>query len=192
MQGLMVVDVQYDFLAEGSLPILDAEEILPIIQDLAKKFKKSKCFATQDYHPANHSSFVENGGVWPVHCVGGTKGAMIHEDLDGLFGMTLQKGHDRLADSYSVFYDENGRKSEATSTLREAGVDELFICGLATDYCVKSTVLDALKDGFIVYVITDACKGVDLSENDVQRALSAMKQAGATLITSDHVVDYVV
>lgn len=190
--ALLVIDVQNDFLPpKGSLAVLGGLDILPVIREVITKFPLSRRFATQDYHPKDHCSFVENGGMWPEHCVEGTYGVNLHHSIDGLFGEVITKGIFSNADAYSCFYDEMGSPSLVTTHFKKKKFDTLFICGLATDYCVKSTVLDSIKDGFKVYVIRDAIAGVDLNEGDVTAAIEEMKKAGAVFINSDQMEDLV-
>ena len=189
--ALLVVDVQNDFLPpKGSLAVLGGLEILPVIREVITKFPLGRRFATQDFHPKDHCSFVENGGMWPKHCVQETEGVKIHHSIDGIVGGVFLKGIFEDTDSYSCFYDEKGYNYGVTKVLNDQGIDTLFICGLATDYCVKSTVLDAIKDGFKVYVILDAIEGVDLNPGDVTAAIEEMKKAGATFIKSNDIEDY--
>lgn len=191
--ALLVVDVQNDFLPpKGSLAVLGGLEILPVIREVITKFPIGRRFATQDYHPKDHCSFVENGGMWPKHCVQETEGVKIHHSIDGLFKLVYVKGIDSHVDSYSCFYDENGKASGVGNGFRVVdGIDTLFICGLATDYCVKYTVLDAIKEGFKVYVIRDAIAGVDLNEGDVAAAIEEMQKAGAVFLDSSQMDDLV-
>lgn len=190
--ALLVVDVQNDFLPpKGSLAVLDGLEILPVVREVITKFPLGRRYATQDLHPKDHCSFVENGGVWPEHCVKGTFGSKLHHSIDGLFGGVFEKGILSKVDSYSCFYNENGIASGVSDSLHAVDkIDTLFICGLATDYCVKFTVLDAIKDGFKVYVFKDAIAGVDLNDGDVTAAIEEMSKAGAIFINSSQVEEY--
>jgi nicotinamidase/pyrazinamidase len=180
---LLVVDVQLDFtgyidennLAAGSLAVADAPEIIPVINKYIQKIPR-KAFS-RDMHPAGHSSFIGQGGLWPDHCVIGTRGAEFDPglDLDEQRAFIISKGTEIDKDAYSAF-DGTGFEM----VLPGMGIKRLFICGLATDYCVKATVLDALKiKGISVYVLTDAIKAVDVNPGDGKKALQEMFDAGA-------------
>jgi len=202
--ALLIVDVQYDFLPRGALAVSEGDQVIPIINRLIPKFEL--VIATQDYHPVNHSSFVTNhpnhkvgdlidlNGVtqilWPTHCVQGTPRALISDQLP-LARLThvMQKGTDPGIDSYSVFFD-NGRK-RATGLhdyLQEQKVVEIFVCGLATDYCVKYSVLDSISLGLKTYLISDACRSVDLQLGDSARALQEMQAAGVIMTDSTEIL----
>jgi nicotinamidase/pyrazinamidase len=198
MRALVLVDLQYDFLPGGALAVPRGDETLEVAQRLAPRFET--VVATQDFHPAEHRSFAANhpgtspGQVidlegqrqvlWPVHCVQGTRGAELHESIDprGLTAV-FRKGENPRFDSYSGFFD-NARSQETGlgPWLTERGVRQLYVMGVATDYCVKATVLDALELGYEVWVIEDGCRAVDLAPGDGERALAEMRAAGATLI----------
>lgn len=190
MKGLIIVDVQYDFMPEGPLGVPEADQIIPIINGLISNIPPEFIVAfTQDWHPQGHSSFQEQGGPWPVHCIQDTPGAELHQDLiphsNSLF---IKKGTDLEVDSYSAFFDnERKKKTDLHGKLQEHGVQELYICGLATDYCVKFSVLDALSLGYKVHLIKDACRGVDINKYDTKCALEEMRQAGALIIESSMV-----
>ena len=200
MKALIVVDVQNDFMPDGALPVPDAYATIPVINDLMDRY--DLVVATQDWHPADHGSFASNhegatpGEVreldgldqimWPDHCVQNTPGAAF---VDGLntdrFDRIFQKGTDPRVDSYSGFFDNARRHTTGLAAyLRDQGVDEVHVCGVATDYCVKFTVLDALSEGFATTLIPDACRGVDLNPGDVDRAIDDMRQAGARVAPS--------
>jgi nicotinamidase/pyrazinamidase len=133
--------------------------------------------ATRDWHPADHGSFTEQGGVWPVHCVQGTPGAELHPDLDvTAVDAIVDKGQDRDTEGYSGF--DGTRLAEL---LRERGIDQVAVVGLATDYCVKQTALEALREGFAVTVDTTAVRGVDVEPGDGDRALAELRAAGAVM-----------
>ena len=202
-RALIIVDVQNDFLPGGALAVPDGDKIIPAINRIQADAGFSRILATQDWHPANHGSFatqhpgravgdiIELGGLaqvlWPVHCVQHTRGAAFAPGLDTRrVGKIFHKGEDPLVDSYSGFFD-NGHK-HATGLgdyLREQNLTEIFIAGLATDYCVKATALDSVRLGFATHVIADACRGVNLQAGDEQRALDEMRAAGARVVTSD-------
>jgi nicotinamidase/pyrazinamidase len=200
MNVLILVDVQNDFCPGGALAVQGGDAIVPVINSILPRF--DAVVATQDFHPANHLSFAANhpgaqvGEViqlnglpqilWPVHCVQGTVGADFHPALDisGLDGV-FQKGTDPGVDSYSGFFD-NGRlhATGLGAFLNTRGIGQVFICGLATDYCVKWTALDALSLGFETYVIRDATRGVNLSPLDSENALLEVVAAGGKIVTS--------
>ncbi|WP_209330130.1 bifunctional nicotinamidase/pyrazinamidase [Lunatimonas salinarum] len=200
MKALLIVDVQYDFLPGGALAVRDGDQVIPIINALQPKF--DLIVATQDWHPADHGSFAVNHPgtrpgeiiklsgadqvLWPAHCVQGSEGADFHQDLDrSRWKRVFQKGTNRLVDSYSGFYDNNRMGDTGLSDfLKKERVTQVFVAGLATDYCVKFTVLDSLSEGFDTFLIEDATKGVNLSEQDSNNAITEMKMAGAKIIQS--------
>jgi nicotinamidase-related amidase len=180
--ALVVVDVQHDFMPGGSLGVEAGERILDPIDDLASRF--ARVYATRDWHPADHSSFAQYGGPWPVHCVAGTHGAAFHPDLDlQKVDMVVEKGTDRETDGYSAF-----AATRLEADLRAHGIRRLFICGLATDYCVKASALDARAAGFEVVVIEDAAAAVNVDPGDEERALRAVRDAGAQVARSGDIV----
>ena len=177
-QALIVVDVQNDFCPGGSLAVAHGDEVVPPLNKLIAEFLKrgDPVFKTRDWHPAKTKHFADFGGTWPVHCVQGTKGAEFHADLtDDARIQVISKG---LGDenSYSAF---DG--TDLASQLRELGAEEVLVGGLATDYCVKNTVLDALKEGFAVKALTNAMRPVDLQPGDGDRAIDEMLRAGAEI-----------
>jgi nicotinamidase/pyrazinamidase len=196
-KALIVVDIQNDFLPGGRLAVPDGDKIIPKVNDLIKKF--DLVIATQDWHPANHISFAENHkgkkpgdkitveGVeqilWPLHCVQNTFGAEFAKDLlKDKFTAVIRKGTDPMIDSYSGFFD-NARKKDTglDNLLKSLNVSEVYIVGLATDYCVKFTALDAVSLGYKTHVIRDACMGVNLKPNDTENALNELKKAGVII-----------
>lgn len=186
MRRLIVVDVQNDFCARGALAVPGSDDIIYVINELIKKFhphKESLVIQTKDWHPENHCSFTENGGKWPRHCIGGTHGAELHPDLLDM-GLYVLKGQDPAADSYSAFDDSDTTPQRLENRLYGGTIDTLYICGLATDYCVKATALDSVKRGFITYVITDACAAVNVSICDGAEAYREMLAAGVVAIHS--------
>lgn len=198
MRALLLVDIQNDFLPGGALGVSDGDQILPVVEGLRHQF--SRVIATQDWHPADHGSFAANhpgkepgdeielGGVpqilWPVHCVQGSAGAELapglgREGLERIF----RKGTRPQVDSYSAFFDNAEECSTGLGEyLRETGVEEVWIAGLATDYCVLFSVLDARRLGFRVRVVAPACRGVELRPGDSERAFVAMAEAGARVL----------
>jgi len=200
MRALILLDLQYDFCPGGALAVAHGDETIAVANRLMPYF--SMVVATQDWHPVDHGSFatqhagkkpgdmIELAGVpqvvWPPHCVQGTHGAELHAGLaHGRITEVFLKGTDRAIDSYSGFYD-NARKKQTglADWLRERWITRLYVMGLATDYCVKATVLDARELGFDVWVIEDGCRAVELAAGDGERAFTAMRQAGATLVES--------
>ena len=201
MQALILVDLQNDFLPAGALPVPDGEQVIPLANQIQQRF--DLVVATQDWHPSNHASFAAshpgkapgdvidlNGlrqTLWPVHCVQHTVGAAFAPGLDiNRVRKIFRKGMDPGIDSYSGFFDNGHRKSTGLDLfLKHAGVTETYVLGLATDYCVKFTALDAQELGFATYVLADACRGVDLQAGDVAAALHDMKAAGVQIITGE-------
>jgi len=200
MKALLIIDVQNDFLPGGALAVKEGDQIIPVINELQKKF--DFIVATQDWHPSGHGSFAANhqgknpgdfvqlGNVdqvlWPVHCVQGSPGADFHQDLDQTkWKRIIQKGTNPYVDSYSGFFDNDRRENTGLSQyLKENGIEEVVVTGLATDYCVKFTVLDAIKEGFEATVLTDATKAVNLSPQDYDAAIKEMVKSGADAKTS--------
>ena len=204
MKALILEDIQNDFLPGGALPVPEGDQVVPVANELVKHF--NLVVATQDWHPADHKSFASNhpgknvGDViqlrglpqtlWPDHCVQGTSGADFAPGLDtGPVDKILRKGDDPQIDSYSSFFD-NGhvRATGLEDYLKGRGVDEVYILGLATDYCVKFTALDAAALGFKTYLVRDGCRGVNLAPGDVDRAIQEMKQAGVVVTISTDVM----
>jgi nicotinamidase/pyrazinamidase len=185
MDALILVDIQNDFCPCGSLAVKEGDEIVPVVNELQKYFEL--VVATKDWHPPGHSSFVS---LWPPHCVQGTAGAEFHPALDtSRLAHVFHKGTDLAVDSYSGFFDNEHKLSTGLGDyLRAQGVTDVYVCGLATDYCVKFTVLDALRLGFSTTAIADACRGVEVNEGDSARALEEMSAAGARIVESREVV----
>lgn len=200
MKALIVVDLQNDFLPGGALAVKEGDKIIPSVNQLMKKF--DLIVATQDWHPLGHGSFastykgknpgeqIELNGLdqilWPDHCVQGSAGAEFSKSLNtSYFHEIIQKGTDLLIDSYSGFFD-NGKKKETmlNNYLQSKGVETVFVVGLATDYCVKFTAIDAAELGYRTFVIPDATKAVNLHENDFENSLIEMSEKGIGLIDS--------
>ena len=184
-QALIVVDVQNDFCPGGTLAVAQGDEVVEPLNLLIDKFlaKGTPIFKTRDWHPPTTKHFEEYGGVWPVHCVQNTKGAEFHPRLrDDPRIHIISKGLGDT-DCYSGF-DE----TDLADQLRLNGVEEVFIGGLTTDYCVKTTALDALKNGFSVKVLRDAIKPVNLQPGDGDRAIEEMLAAGAAVVTSKSLI----
>jgi nicotinamidase/pyrazinamidase len=200
MKALLLIDIQNDFLPGGALAVPFGDEILDPVNALIPRFEL--VIASQDWHPANHASFAANhpgkgvgdrivvDGVpqilWPVHCVQNTPGAALSPALNRAgIHQVVQKGQDPLIDSYSAFYDNEHRRSTGLAELlRARDVSHLFLAGLATDYCVQFSALDALAEGFAVTLVEDAARGVNLHPADVANAVALMRGRGATLTTS--------
>ncbi|RMA97917.1 nicotinamidase [Hydrogenothermus marinus] len=181
LDALIIVDMQNDFMPDGVLPVKDADKIIPRLNEYIKMFeeKSNPVFFTRDWHPENHISFKGFGGIWPPHCVQDTEGAKFHKDLyipsDNKF--IISKGDSRDFDAYSGF-----QGTILNDLLKERGIKRLFVGGVATDYCVKNTVLGGLNLGYQVFVLEDGIKGVDVNEGDSEKALNLMLDKGATLI----------
>jgi len=175
--ALIIVDVQRDFCSGGALPVPDGEKIIPTLNKYIEKFSKAGALivATRDWHPPNHMSFKDYGGIWPSHCVQGTLGAEFHPDLRLPREVkVVSKATSADKEAYSGFDGTNLEKE-----LKDAGIKRVFVGGLATDYCVKSTVLDALRLGFETFLLVDAIKGVDVNPGDSERAIEEMIRRGA-------------
>ena len=200
MKALIIVDVQNDFLPGGALAVPDGDQVIPVINQLSQDF--DLVFTTQDWHPANHCSFAASHPdkkigdrilidgqeqiLWPVHCVQNTYGAELAAGLNPKVisgGVHISKGTDELVDSYSGFFENLRKRSTGLEELlRQHEADDLTIVGLATDYCVKATVLDARDLGFKVTVYQTACRAVNLSPDDGAKALAAMRDAGVKIV----------
>lgn len=174
--ALIVVDVQNDFCPGGALPVPDGDQVVPILNKYIKKFQRANAqvYATRDWHPPDHSSFEANGGTWPPHCLQESVGAEFHPDLTLPVSVPIiSKATTSSKDAYSGFED-----TDLKDTLELKGIKRVFIGGLATDYCVKNTVLDALKLGFETIVLVDAIRGVNVHPTDSETALDEMLQTG--------------
>lgn len=205
MKALILVDVQNDFMPGGSLGVKEGDEIVPLINELVH-YPFDLIVATKDWHPHDHGSFAENHGknvgehinlagidqiLWPTHCVQGMSGSEFAPGWDTtVIDKIFYKGTDPFIDSYSTFFDNGHRKSTGLEYyLREKGVSTLYFAGIATDYCVKYSVLDALQLGFTCCVVVDACRGVNLNPDDTHHAIAAMRTAGATILSFKDVVE---
>jgi nicotinamidase/pyrazinamidase len=176
MEALIIVDVQNDFCPGGALAVDEGDEIIPVINELARD--TPFVVATRDWHPAAHSSFVERGGQWPVHCVQGTEGAELHSTLDArAIDLVVDKGQEVDEPGYSGF-----EHTELERRLREQGVERVDIVGLALDYCVKATALAAKKAGFGVTVHRAATRAVNVQPGDDERAVAELRAAGVTVV----------
>lgn len=205
MRALLLVDVQNDFMPFGALPVVHGDEVVAVANTLAPLF--DFVVASQDWHPADHGSFASNhpgrapgdvidlGGLeqvlWPDHCVQDTAGASFHSRLDvARIDAVVRKGTDPAIDSYSTFFDNAHRKDTGLNDLlRSKGVTSIVIMGLATDYCVLASALDARSAGLEVTVVRDGVRAVDLNPGDGEAALARMREAGCEIVTSTHLID---
>jgi nicotinamidase/pyrazinamidase len=204
VRTLLLIDVQNDFMPFGSLPVAQGDEVVPVANAVAPRF--DLVVATQDWHPAGHASFasshpnkvpgdvIEVSGLaqvlWADHCVQHSPGASFHSDLDvANVDHVVRKGSDLRIDSYSAFFDNNRVKDTGLAAyLREAGADDVWVMGLATDYCVRFSVMDALREGFRVVLLADGCRAVGLSPDDGDRAVADMQEAGCRIAFSGEVL----
>ncbi|HIE14453.1 TPA: bifunctional nicotinamidase/pyrazinamidase [Candidatus Bathyarchaeota archaeon] len=186
--ALIIVDVQRDFCPGGSLPVPNGDEVIEVLNEYIKMFKDAGAliYATRDWHPPNHISFRDYGGLWPPHCIQGSPGAEFHPDLklpeDTII---ISKATETKREAYSGF-----EGTELKDSLLNKKVERVFIGGLATDYCVKSTVLDALRYGFKTFLLTDAIRGVNISPGDSERAIEEMVKKGAIKITLSDLISH--
>jgi nicotinamidase/pyrazinamidase len=200
MRALILVDLQYDFMPGGALAVAHGDDTIAIANRVLPHF--AVVAATQDWHPRDHQSFAANhpgtevGQVmeraghsqilWPVHCVQDTHGAELHADLDrARITEVIRKGTDPAIDSYSGFFDNQKQKATGLAEwLRSRWIEQLYVMGLATDYCVKATALDARGLGFDVKLIEDGCRAVELRPGDGERALAELRAAGVAIVES--------
>jgi len=185
--AFLITDIQVDFLPGGALPVDGGDGIIPVVNDYIKRFEsaKSHIIASRDWHPATHMSFKGQGGPWPPHCVQGTAGAKFSPDLKlPKYALIISKATDPKREAYSVF-DGTSLASE----LKKMGAKRLFVAGLATDYCVVNTVLDARKLGLETVVLMDATLGINVSPGDVDRAVEAMLKSGAQQATESNFLE---
>jgi nicotinamidase/pyrazinamidase len=176
-RALVIVDFQNDFCPGGALAVPDGDTIAGRLNELAGSGEFDLVVATRDWHPPDHSSFAQHGGPWPVHCVAGTPGAELHHALDPTpIDAVIDKGQARDTEGYSGF-----EATELAQLLRDREVDHVTVTGLATDYCVKNTALDALREGFHVTVDSTATRGVEVQQGDSERALDELRSAGASV-----------
>ncbi len=203
MNALILVDIQNDFLPGGALAVPRGDEVVPVANRLMEVFPL--VVATQDWHPENHGSFASNhrkpvgtlaelGGLpqvlWPRHCVQNTGGAAFAPGLNAAnIERIFPKGTDPEIDSYSGFFDNGHRKATGLGEyLKQKGVTHIFVLGLATDYCVKATALDARQLGFEVTLVVDGCRGVELKAGDSERAIEEMRQEGVRIVENGEVL----
>lgn len=202
MHALIVVDIQNDFLPGGSLAVNRGNEVIPTINRLVK-MPFSTIVATKDWHPANHISFASRHGkhpgehievngtdqiLWPDHCVQGTTGSCFAPELaTDKFTRIFYKGSDKEIDSYSTFFNKQSSPTGLDAYLKEKGIKRVYLAGLTTEYCVKYSALDAINLDYEVFVIEDACKGVNLNPEDEKNALAEMQREGVQLIKSNEI-----
>ena len=184
--ALVVVDVQKDFCPGGALAVREGDKVVPVLNKYIEKFRKAGApiIFTRDWHPPDHSSFKAQGGPWPPHCIQNSEGAKFHPNLSiPLEGEIVSKA-DKKDEAYSFF-----QGTDLAAKLHQRGIKRLLVGGLATDYCVKETVLDGLKHGFEVYHLDDASRGVEVNPGDSERALKEMVAKGAKRITLEEVAE---
>jgi nicotinamidase/pyrazinamidase len=200
MNVLIIVDLQNDFLPGGALPVPHGDEVIPLANELQRKFEL--VLATKDWHPPDHGSFAANhpgkkpgdrivlDGIeqilWPVHCVQNTRGAEFALSFEtSRVAHIFHKGIDPKIDSYSTFFDNAHRRHTGLADyLKKRSIKDIYLMGLALDYCVKYSALDARQLGLNTYVIVDGCRGIELESGDISRALNEMKRVGAVLLKS--------
>jgi nicotinamidase/pyrazinamidase len=205
MKALIIVDLQNDFLPGGALPVPYGDEVIPLANELQRRF--DLVVATQDWHPPDHGSFAANhpgkkpgdrimlDGIeqilWPVHCVQNTHGAEFAPSFDtSRIAHVFHKGVDPLIDSYSTFFDNAHRRHTGLAHyLEERSIKDIYLLGLALDYCVKYSTLDARQLGLNTHVILDGARGIDLKPGDIDRAIEEMKRVGATILKSSDLRD---
>lgn len=183
--ALIIVDVQIDFCPGGALPVPEGDKIVPVLNEYIRKFEAAGALivATRDWHPPNHISFRDRGGPWPPHCIQGTRGAEFHPDLRlPKRALVISKAMEPDREAYSGFEGTN-----LTEELRRVGVRRVFVGGLATEYCVKATVLDAIKYGFETFLLEDAIRGVEATPGDIERAIGEMLKRGAKKINLEEI-----
>jgi nicotinamidase/pyrazinamidase len=201
--ALILVDMQYDFCPGGSLEVPEGDKVIPVANRISSLF--STVVASQDWHPEEHVSFAsQHTGknpfdttkidgrewtLWPDHCMQGTKGAELHDELDTTpVRLILRKGMQPRLDSYSVFFENDTKTTTGlASYLQGMGITEVYLCGLATDVCVYFSAMDAIRLGFSTHLVGDACAGIDQPEGSLDEALDHMKEIGVHLLTSGEI-----
>lgn len=198
--ALIITDIQYDFCPGGALGVNDADSIIPLVNTIARKFHR--VVATQDWHPKDHISLASNHDgkrefeqiiidsieqtLWPDHCIQGTRGAELHDRLDkNRIDLIIRKGTHRQIDSYSAFL-ENDRETKTglDGYFNSLGIEEIFMCGIATDYCVYYSAMDSINFGFKTTLIIDACRGIDFPDGSIDQVINDMKRHGIKIIHS--------
>jgi nicotinamidase/pyrazinamidase len=204
MKALVITDIQYDFCPGGALLVEEGDQIVPVVNELIDCFELVA--AVQEWHPPDHMSFASSHGkkvgeviildgieqiLWPDHCAQGSRGAEFLAQLrTDRVERVFKKGTDKRIDSYSGFFDNGHKKATGLGDyLKKKGVDEVYLVGLATDYCIKYSALDAVCLGFTTTVIVDACRGVNLEKEDTDRAIAGMKRAGVRIIRSSVILE---
>ncbi len=184
-EALLIVDPQLDFMPGGALAVPEGDKIVPVVNEYVERFRKAgrPIFVSRDWHPEATKHFQQYGGVWPPHCIQGSRGAEFHPDLKLEEAVVISKGMDPERDSYSAFDGFEADGTPLEEGLRRRGIDHLYVGGLATDYCVRWTVLEALKRGFRVTVLLDAIRGVNLKPHDSEEAIEEMVRRGADVAT---------
>ncbi|MFB0527765.1 MAG: bifunctional nicotinamidase/pyrazinamidase [bacterium] len=185
-KALLIVDVQNDFCPGGALAVPEGDKIVPSLNKYMMIFSRKKwpIFASRDWHPKETKHFKKFGGPWPGHCIQNTRGARLHPNLRlPKETIILSKGMDPDKDSYSAFQAVDSKRTEFFELLKMSGIKELYVGGLATDYCVKSSALDALKSGFKVKLLMDAIRGVNMKPKDSEEAIEEMVSRGAEKMT---------
>jgi len=183
--ALIIVDVQNDFCPGGALAVSGGDEVVPVLNRVIERFTEAglPIFATRDWHPEKTNHFKIYGGIWPVHCVQGTKGAEFHAGLElGKDIVVVSAGMAPDEDGYSGFQARDPSGARLAELLQRKGVERIIVGGLATDYCVKHTVLDGLKEGFKVLLLADAIRAVNLKPHDGELAIAEMVRAGAVKV----------
>ncbi len=184
--ALLIIDVQNDFCHGGALAVPRGDEVVPVLNRYIRQAEAASqpVFASRDWHPAESQHFLAGGGPWPPHCIQGTTGAAFHPALDLPADVTvITKGDNPRDDGYSAFDGHDAQGSALLETLQAREVNRLLVGGLATDYCVRASVLDARRHGFNVVLLLDAMRGIDRNSGNEARALDAMVRAGATTAT---------
>jgi nicotinamidase/pyrazinamidase len=187
--ALVIVDPQIDFCPGGALPVVDGDKIMPVLNQYIGKLTRAgvPIFATRDWHPEKTSHFNTGGGLWPPHCIQGSKGAQFHPDLKlPLEAIIVSAGMGSDEDGYSGFLGRDDSGARLADLLRQRRVERIFVGGLATDYCVKHTVIDGLKQGFKVVLLEDAVRGVNLRPDDSKQAIEEMVRSGAEVAKDYH------
>jgi len=184
--ALLVIDVQVDFCPGGALPVPNGDLVIPVLNKYLELFNKrgTPIFASRDWHPQDSKHFIGNGGIWPPHCVQGSRGARFHPEIMlPKETIVISKGMAAWDNGYSAMQGLTENGTPFTMLLRHMKLDRLFVGGLATDYCVKETVIEALQEGFGITLLIDAVRGVDLQRGNAELAIAAMVEAGADTAT---------
>ena len=190
--ALLIVDVQNDFCPGGALPVPEGDRVVPVLNRYVERFRDRglPIYASRDWHPRETRHFRSGGGQWPPHCVAGTRGAEFHAGLELGTGVdVVSKGIDPADDGYSAFEAETESGQSLPDSLEARGIGRLFVGGLATDYCVRASVLDAAARGLRPVLLLDAIRGIDVEEGDQARAIDEMLRAGARTATLQTIED---